>query len=106
MKQKLIHWLTLKLLPVIESKELIVFNGKQIFIDGKPLNDAEIRSLKAEAQAMNEFRLWKLIVNYHENLAMKKMFKEAQDMNSLLFGKSVLYALSIQKEIIEKTLKC
>jgi hypothetical protein len=105
LKYKLISWLAKGMLPMIEPKDVISFAKKGIevipFIDGEQLSHTEILGLKAEARFLEESRIWKLINSYFENLARKRIFEDSKDLTDLIFGKTTLYVLNIQKTIIK-----
>lgn len=106
LKYRLISWLAKGLLPVVDTKELIVFtkNGK-IFVGGEELTQGEINNLKSEARVIEQMRLWSIIVNKLNEKAQSKVYEESVDITDLLFGKTVLYVLNVQKQIINKLKK-
>lgn len=103
LKAKLIYWLARKLLPIVAEKDIIAFtkNGK-VFIDGKELNATELNSLRTEADVIGQMRLWQIVVNELNKKSQVRMYRDAVDIIDLLFGKTVLYTLNLQKEIIDK----
>lgn len=103
LKYKLLYWLTSKLLPIVDEKELIAFskNGK-VFIDNRELNPAELNNLRSEADIINEMRIWEIIVNKLNEKTQEKIYKEAVDVPDLIVGKTILYVLNFQKELINK----
>ena len=100
-KDRLIHWLARKLLPLIEESDIILFIRNEVYIDGTKLSVAEIRSLREEVRAFEGTRLHQVLMQYPLMLAKKKLFTEANDKTDLLFGKTILYFLDIQKSIMK-----
>lgn len=103
LKEKLILWLTRKLLPIIDPRDIVVFakNG-MIFVGGEQMGDAELRAMKEEIKFLEETKTWKLLTNYLNNQARLKMFEESQSFQDVLIGKMMLYNTNVQKEILER----
>jgi hypothetical protein len=99
LKIRLIYWLTKHLLPVFDDKDIISFVKGSVFVDGGKLTDQEIRNLQAETKFFEDSMLWKLMNTYPTKLAKKKIFNDSKDITDLIFGKTVLYTLEIQKNI-------
>lgn len=103
-KRKLITFLAKNLLPVVDDKDIISFSkgreGKpSVIIKGTIISDEELANLKLEADYFMQTRLYQLIHNYYAELTRKKMFLEGTDITDLVFGKTVLYTLSVQDTI-------
>lgn len=103
LKQKLIYWLCSKLLPVIKPEDLIAFtkNGK-VFVGGKELAPNELNNLRSEADILGKLQIWDLIVNKLNEKSQKKMYLDAIDATDMIVGKTILYVLNFQKEILDK----
>ncbi len=100
-KYRLIHWLSQRLLPVVEEKDILSFNKQgHIFVDGHELSDTDKNNLRAEVKFLEESYVWKLLNVYFTNLASRKLFEESKDVTDILFVKSMLYTLSVQKKLI------
>lgn len=105
LKEKLIYWLAKNFLPVVDEKDVLVIKDKRIYIGGKEVENAEYNLLCSEAHILKSMRLWDLIVNDLNCKAQKKMYKDAVDITGLLFGKTVLYTLDVQTQIVDKLAK-
>jgi hypothetical protein len=106
LKQKIIYWLATRLMPVVQPQDLIQFvESKDLirtYINGSELTVQEISELKRECRLLDELRIWKIINDYFTNLAQNKMWKQAESKTDILFAKTVLYVLSVQKDIKNK----
>ena len=102
LKEKLIYWLSSKLLPIVNPNELIVFKNGKPFVNNVELTPSEIIGLKAEADIIGKMRLWNIIVNDLNEKTQKKVFLESTDKTDLIVGKTILYTLDVQKQFIEK----
>jgi hypothetical protein len=101
-KQKLIYWLAVNLLPIVNKDDIISFKKDKVFVGGTELTPVEIHNLKVEAMTIKEMRLWQIIVNDLNEKTQKKIYQEAVGITDLVVGKTILYTLDVQKNFIEK----
>jgi hypothetical protein len=99
LKRKLITYLAKQLLPVITADEIIAFTNGKVFINKEEVTGPELSLLKIDAERFLDSRLYKLVNQYFAELMRKKMFLEGTDVTDIIFGKSCLYALSVQDTI-------
>lgn len=99
LKRKLITYLTKALLPIVEPEDIIAFSKGNVFINKEQITEDELGRLRAEAIMFMDSRLYNLINSYFSDLVRRKMFIEGTDITDLVFGKSILYALSVQNTI-------
>lgn len=108
LKNKLIFYLAKKLLPLVEAEDIISFaksrDGVVAFLGKQKLSSTELASLQAEARFLEQSGIWKAINNYFDSLAKKKMFNQATDITDLVFAKTMLYTLSVQRTIVTNIL--
>lgn len=76
-------------------------NAKAIFIGGERADDVRLSNLKAEAQFLSESELWKLLNQTPRELAQQAMFISGDDIDAMKKGRSILYTLSVQKNILD-----
>ena len=104
-KERLIYFLARHLLPTIEDKDIISFVTRGVetvvFIDNVKLSPQDIRNLQAEVKFFEESMLWKLMNTQMIKQAQKKIYNESKDITDLLFGKTILYTLSVQDTILK-----
>ncbi len=74
---------------------------KRIFIGGVVVDEARLTSLRAEAEALSQFDLWKLIQETPKALAERAMFVNGETLEDLKKGRSILYTLATQKRIVD-----
>jgi hypothetical protein len=101
-KEKIIYWLAKHLLPFVEERDVMVVKSGKVFINGVELTESEKISLRGEAHILEQLRIWKIINANLSDVAKKKMFLEATDITGLLFGKTILYCLDVQRQIVSK----
>jgi hypothetical protein len=107
LKRKLITYLTKTLLTLVDSKEIIYFNkSKQVFVDGRMLSSLEVQNLRAEIKFLEESSVWKLMNNKMDDLAKQKMFEKSIDITDMIVGKTTLWVLKSQRDIIKNIKNC
>ena len=104
LKRKLITYLAKNLLPVVTTDEIIAFANSKVFINKEEVTQEELSLLRIQAESYTNSRLYKLVNQYFAELTRKKMFVEGTDVTDMIFGKSVLYGLSVQDTIYNNLL--
>lgn len=72
-----------------------------IYIGGQKASDVELSSLKQEAKALKEMRLYEIFQSTVGEVARQKMFEQSQDFNDMLAGKAMLYSLDKLGKIVK-----
>lgn len=93
-----------KMLSIVDKNKIVTFNSqtKQVYIGGELADQAQLQSLKAEAEYLLSTNLWTIIYETPKALAEKAMFISSESLDDLKKGKSILYTLDTQKNIIDK----
>lgn len=91
------------LLSNFDQRSIVSVNDKtgKIYIGGEMVDDARLANLKAEAEALTQFDLWKLLSETPKALAERAMFVNGETLDDLRKGRSMLYMLSTQKKIVD-----
>ena len=101
-KQKLINWVLRDLLCAVDVDRVISFEGNDLKINGEKITDQQRQILKEESTYIKRTDLWAIFQNTLADTARKTMFEKSKDFNDMMSGKLLLYALDVQKKIIEK----
>jgi hypothetical protein len=72
-----------------------------VYVGGKRLEEGKLASLKAEAEYFMQSELWALLSETPRELAQKAMFVEGDNLATLQKGRSILYTLSAQQNILD-----
>jgi hypothetical protein len=72
-----------------------------VYIGGTKADKMRLANLKAEAEYFISSELWTLLQETPKELAQRAMFINSESLDDLKKGKSILYALSTQKNIID-----
>lgn len=88
--------------PVDWSCVVSVDKGtKQILVGGKPIDAGRAANLKSEAEFILQSDLWQLIHETPKALAQEEMFVRGDSLESLQKGRSMLYTLDAQLNVIK-----
>ncbi len=72
-----------------------------VFIGGEKADDGRLANLKAEAEFFLQSDLWQLLYETPKELASRSMFVNGETLADLQKGKSILYTLSTQNNIVQ-----
>lgn len=91
------------LLSIVDMSKLVKIDKikKVVYIGDEVADAIKLSNLKAEAEFMTQSELFKLIHNTPKELAQRAMFVEGKDLADMQKGKSILYTLSNQQNIID-----
>lgn len=94
------------LLSVVDVNKIVTLDKTHgiVYIGGVKAEAGRLANLKAEAEFILESDLWHLIHETPKELASRAMFVNGETLADLQKGKSMLYTLSTQKNIVD-TLK-
>lgn len=87
--------------PVDLNKVVKVDKAKGIvYIGDKRLEENELQNLKSEADFIANSEIWALLYETPKELAQQSMFVNGDNLESMQKGRSILYTLSTQNNII------
>jgi hypothetical protein len=91
------------LLSVVDSSKVVTVDKakKVVYIGGELATAVKLSSLKAEADFMRQSELWQVLYETPKELAQRSMFVQGETLADMQKGKSMLYVLSNQKNIID-----
>jgi hypothetical protein len=76
----------------------------RLILGGKELSEREAEDLVQEARFVEKTRLHSILCENLKEAAQKTMFDNARTADDIMFGKAILYCVSMQKNIIETVL--
>lgn len=101
MKQRIINYLLRSCLNAVVTSDVITIDKGVIKLEGKNITEDELRQLIAEVKALEHFRIWSIMTNSLKFQAQDKMFNKALDFDDTMAGKLILYAISLQENIMK-----
>lgn len=92
-----------KLLTNIDVRKIVSFDKTRgvIYIGGERVEEGRLNNLKAEAEFFMQSDLWHLIYETPKELASRSMFVSGETLADLNKGRSILYTLSTQNNIVQ-----
>lgn len=88
--------------PVDLTKIITVDKTKgMIYIGGDKADAIQLSNLKAETDFLLKSEIWKLLCETPKELAQRQMFISSESLDDMKKGKSILYTLSAQKNILD-----
>lgn len=101
--EKAVNERLVSMLSVVDMSKIVTFRKEtgQLLIGGVLASQAEVANLKAEADFFTESLLWKLIYETPKRLAEIAMFTDGENLATMQKGRSMLYTLSSQKNIVD-----
>lgn len=80
----------------------IVTADKQglVYIGGVKADQGQLANLKSEVEMLETTFLWKLLQETPKELAQRGMFVSGETLADMQKGKTILYVLSVQKNIV------
>ena len=90
------------LLSTVDMKSIVSLDKTHgiVYIGGERADEARLSNLKAEAEFFVQSELWHLIQETPKELAQRQMFVNSESLDDLRKGKSMLYLLSQQQNVI------
>lgn len=91
------------LLSPVDLRKIVTLDKNRgfIFIGGEKADDARLHNLKAEAELLLKTDLWQLLYETPKELASRSMFVNGETLADMQKGKSILYTLSTQNNIVQ-----
>lgn len=91
------------LLSPVDLTSVVTLNKQigAIFIGGERVEDGRLTNLKAEAEFIVNSEIWHLLSETPKSLAERAMFINGEGLDDLKKGRSILYTLASQKNILD-----
>jgi len=93
---------------VVDPEDVLTVNDKGIILlNGEQISDLEAKELKAEAKAIKNFRLFKILQETLRQKGIEKSVLHSTDLSStkgneaVLGGKMMIHAIGVQKSIVD-----
>ena len=109
------NWLTRELFCVPTAEDIIStrkigINGygepiERLYLGNDQLGDVETKDLMEDVYVLQKTRLWNVYQEYLKHQAEEFMFVKGKTTDDLIFGKGILYCLSLLKNINDTILK-
>lgn len=71
-----------------------------VYIGGKQVDKGRLTNLKAECEFLMQSDIYKLLIETPKELAQRTMFVNSESLDDMKKGKSILFTVSTQENII------
>jgi hypothetical protein len=101
--KKLAEEKIVNLLSPVDLSQVVTLDKQRgiVYIGGEMADESTLANLKAEAEFLSQSELWKVITSTVRELAQKSMFVNGESLADMQKGKSILYTLSSQQNIVD-----
>ncbi len=100
MKQRILNFLFKRLLNAVVINDVITSDKGILKIGGTTVQETELKSLIAEAKALEGFRLWTILNESIKKDALDRGWNKSTNLDDLNAGKTMYYTLDLQNSII------
>ena len=103
LRKHLIHFITSHLFNGITKDDILQVKSKDVIIyKGKELNGEQKLDLRRDAEQFGKSVIWKLLSDDAKYQANLRMFEQSTDIQGMMFGKAVLFAIDVIDKRIEQ----
>ena len=90
------------MLSPVDLRKIVALDKNKgiLFIGGEKAEDGRLTNLRSEAEFLLKSELWQLLYETPKELASRAMFVQGETLADMQKGKSILYMLSTQKNIL------
>lgn len=91
------------LLAPVDLNHIVTLDKRNglVYIGGKKATDLQLQNLKAESEFLLKSELWRILCETPKELAEREMFVSGINVESMQKGRSILYMLSTQRNILK-----
>lgn len=91
------------MLSIVDMKKVVTIDKQHgiVFIGGERIDENRLANLKSETEFLMQSDIWQLLYETPKELAQRSMFVSGESLADMQKGKSMLYLLSSQKNILD-----
>lgn len=103
MVEKRAKYMLNEMLSSIDMHHIVTLDKTNgiIYVGGVKADRERLINLKAEAEMILNTEIWKLLYETPKELAQKALFINGETLDDVKKGRTILYTLSTQKNILE-----
>src|SRR4051812_41002825 len=95
LKRKLITFVVDHLFNGVTDDDCLKVAGNKIYHKGRLLSQGEKKELVSGASTILQMKAFSVVIDELTNAANKKIFKNGQTMDDIVFGRAMLYNIEI-----------
>lgn len=100
MTKNKINYITKALYNDVKKEDILVLKDGKLHLNGQPVSPETLKSLANQAQAIQTFDIYKLLMDEMRVLANKKLYYDSKTEYDMLFAKAMLWTI----DVLEKKL--
>lgn len=105
MRTRILNFILKHLFNTITEEDILkVFNGK-MYTNNTELSKQDSRSVVTGAATIKSLLTWELLIKEMKHLSNERIYKHSTNEHDLIFGKAMLYTISILESKIDKLSK-
>lgn len=91
-----------ELLSIVDFRHVLTFDKTKgaLFLGGLRVEETRLQNLRSEAEILSQMDIWNVLIHTPKELAQRAMFISSESLDDLKKGKSMLYTLSSQENIL------
>lgn len=91
------------MLSSVDFSKIVTLDKRHgiIYIGGQKASEGQLLNLKSEAEYLEHSSIWGMLYENPKELAQRAMFVDSENLDGLKKGRSILYTLSTQKNILD-----
>jgi hypothetical protein len=105
MKQRIVNWLLRTVVRVTSPRDIIRISGGKTYLGGALIDETELRSLQAEAKALQSMRIWSIINESVKQLVYERGWRDSTTIEHLNTAKAMYSVLETQESIVKVLLR-
>lgn len=87
---------------VLQEKDVLTKEGGLLYLGGEEITPEILKQLKAEATAIKNFKLYKVICETLRQKAIEKAVLKSTDFDQTLSGKLMIHSLGIINSVVDE----
>lgn len=100
MTKNKINYITKALYNDVKKEDTLVLKDGKLHLNGLPVSPETLKSLANQAQTIQTFDIYKLLMDEMRVLANKKLYYDSKTEYDMLFAKAMLWTI----DVLEKKL--
>jgi SOS response regulatory protein OraA/RecX len=98
---ELINELTKQLFPAVDSSNVLIPVGRELFLNGQKVSRETINSLSSQAKSMKTLEVYKLLMKEMRYIAQDKLFNDSKTVGDIEAAKMVLWTIDVLEKKVD-----
>lgn len=85
---------------IVDMDDVLTADKGILYLNGKIIDEATVKQLKAEARTLKNFRIWGILQETLRQKAIEKSVLHSQNFEQTLSGKLMVHSLGVFRSIV------